>query len=79
MLRYPNALGLGWEGRISSNGALVQITVKGDSLPAQSVKDHDGENKSRRQAILAKGVIDPTGDGDLLPYAGVKFKTEMDP
>ena len=37
------------------------------------------ESKSGRQAILAKVVIDLSGDGDFLPYAGVKFETQMDP
>lgn len=31
------------------------------------------ESKSGRQAVLAKIVIDSTGDGDLLPYAGAAF------
>jgi len=37
------------------------------------------ESKSGRQAILAKVVIDSTGDGDLLPYAGAKFETNIPP
>ncbi len=37
------------------------------------------ESKSGRQAILAKVVIDSTGDGDLLPYAGAGFDTDIDP
>lgn len=36
------------------------------------------ESKSGRQAVLAKAVIDGTGDGDLLPSAGVKFEREAD-
>jgi hypothetical protein len=36
------------------------------------------ESKSGRQAILAKVVIDATGDGDLLPSAGADFTTKMD-
>jgi hypothetical protein len=36
------------------------------------------ESKSGRQAVLAKVVIDSTGDGDLLPYAGAKFETQID-
>lgn len=35
------------------------------------------ESKSGRQAILAKVVIDSTGDGDLLPYAGADFETDI--
>jgi hypothetical protein len=37
------------------------------------------ENKSGRQAILAKVVIDCTGDGDLLQPAGVECDTRMVP
>ncbi len=37
------------------------------------------ESKAGRQAVLAKVVIDGTGDGDLLPSAGAGFDTDMDP
>jgi hypothetical protein len=37
------------------------------------------ESKSGRQAIMAKVVIDSTGDGDLLPYAGADFETDIPP
>ena len=37
------------------------------------------ESKSGRQAVLAKVVIDSTGDGDLLPYAGADFESLIDP
>jgi hypothetical protein len=37
------------------------------------------ESKSGRQAILAKVVIDSTGDGDLLPYTAARFDTQIDP
>ena len=37
------------------------------------------ESKSGRQAVLAKVVIDSTGDGDLLPYAGADFETDIPP
>jgi succinate dehydrogenase/fumarate reductase flavoprotein subunit len=37
------------------------------------------ESKSGRQAVLAKVVIDSTGDGDLFPYAGIEFETEIPP
>ena len=37
------------------------------------------ESKSGRQAILAKVVIDSTGDGDLLPYAGADFEIDIPP
>lgn len=37
------------------------------------------ESKSGRQAILAKVIIDGTGDGDLLPSAGAEFNRHIDP
>jgi hypothetical protein len=37
------------------------------------------ESKSGRRAILAKVVIDSTGDGDLLPHAGAAFDVDIDP
>jgi hypothetical protein len=37
------------------------------------------ESKSGRQAVLAKVVIDSTGDGDLLPVAGATFDTDINP
>jgi hypothetical protein len=36
------------------------------------------ESKSGRQAVLAKIIIDGTGDGDLLPSAGAAFDTDID-
>lgn len=37
------------------------------------------ESKSGRTAVLAKVVIDSTGDGDLLPGAGCSFDTDITP
>jgi hypothetical protein len=37
------------------------------------------ESKSGRQAVLAKVVIDATGDGDLLPYTQARYDSEIDP
>jgi hypothetical protein len=37
------------------------------------------ESKSGRQAIMAKVVIDSTGDGDLLPFTGAGFDVDIDP
>jgi hypothetical protein len=37
------------------------------------------ESKSGRQAVMATIVIDSTGDGDLLPYAGATFNVDIDP
>ena len=36
------------------------------------------DSKSGKQAILAKVVIDSTGDGDLFPSAGAKFEVGFD-
>ncbi len=35
------------------------------------------ESKSGRQAVLAKVVIDSTGDGDLFPYANIECQTDI--
>jgi hypothetical protein len=37
------------------------------------------ESKSGRQAIMARIVIDSTGDGDLLPASGAGFDVDIDP
>ena len=37
------------------------------------------ESKSGRQAIMAKVVIDSTGDGDLLPFTDAGFDTDINP
>lgn len=37
------------------------------------------ESKSGRTAVMAKVVIDSTGDGDLLPGAGCQFETDITP
>jgi hypothetical protein len=37
------------------------------------------ESKSGRRAIMAKVVIDSTGDGDLLPYSGATFDADINP
>jgi hypothetical protein len=37
------------------------------------------ESKSGRQAIMARVVIDSTGDGDLLPHSGAAFDVDIDP
>jgi len=37
------------------------------------------ESKSGRQAVMARIVIDSTGDGDLLPAAGASFDVDIDP
>jgi hypothetical protein len=52
----------------------VQPIVEGNAVKGVII-----ENKSGRQAILAKVVIDSTGDGDLLQPAGAECDTRMVP
>lgn len=52
----------------------VQPIVEGTTVKGVII-----ENKSGRQAILAKVVIDSTGDGDLLQPAGAECDTRMVP
>ncbi|MBN2059045.1 MAG: FAD-dependent oxidoreductase [Deltaproteobacteria bacterium] len=47
-------------------------------MDGNKVKGAIFESKSGRQAVLAKVVIDSTGDGDLLPYAGADFKMDIE-
>ncbi|MGD9160716.1 MAG: FAD-dependent oxidoreductase [Desulfobacteraceae bacterium] len=47
-------------------------------MDGNQVKGVIFESKSGRQAILAKVVIDSTGDGDLLPYTGADFESSID-
>jgi hypothetical protein len=48
-------------------------------IDGNQVKGVIFESKSGRQAVLAKVVIDSTGDGDLLPVSGAEFKSDIDP
>jgi hypothetical protein len=48
-------------------------------MDGSTVKGVIFESKSGRQAVLAKVVIDSTGDGDLLPYSGAAFDSDIDP
>ncbi len=48
-------------------------------MDGNTVKGVIFESKSGRQAVLGKVIIDSTGDGDLLPHAGVEFKSDIDP
>jgi hypothetical protein len=48
-------------------------------MDGNTVKGVIFERKSGRQAVLGKVVIDSTGDGDLLPYAGAEFDSEIPP
>lgn len=48
-------------------------------MDGNQVKGVIFESKSGRQAVLSKVVIDATGDGDLLPYSGADFKSDIHP
>jgi hypothetical protein len=47
-------------------------------MDGNTVKGVFFESKSGRQAILAKVVIDSTGDGDIFVAAGAEFDAELD-
>jgi len=47
-------------------------------MDGNTVKGVIFESKSGRQAVLAKVVIDSTGDGDLLHYSGADFESDID-
>jgi hypothetical protein len=47
-------------------------------VEGNTVKGVFFESKSGRQAILAKVVIDSTGDGDMFVAAGAEFDTELE-
>jgi hypothetical protein len=47
-------------------------------MDGKKVKGVIFESKSGRQAVLAKVVIDSTGDGDLLPYSGADFNSDIE-
>ena len=47
-------------------------------MEGNKVKGVIFESKSGRQAVLAKVVIDSTGDGDLLPYSGAGFNSDIE-
>lgn len=55
------------------------------SWASQAIVDEDGikgvifESKSGREAILAKCVIDASGDGDMFASAGAAFNDKLDP
>ncbi len=48
-------------------------------MDGQTVKGVIFESKSGRQAVLAKVVIDSTGDGDLLAPAGAEYASAISP
>jgi hypothetical protein len=66
---------------VTEAGATVLLHSLGTSplMDGNSVKGVIFESKSGRQAILGKVIIDSTGDGDLLPLAGVNCVDKIDP
>lgn len=58
---------------------LLQTWVTEPVMDGRTIKGVIVENKSGRQALLGKIVIDCSGDGDLLPGAGVETTDYMVP
>ena len=48
-------------------------------MDGNTVKGIIFESKSGKQAILGKVIIDSTGDGDLLPWAGIPTEDNINP
>ncbi|MGB8452902.1 MAG: FAD-dependent oxidoreductase [Anaerocolumna sp.] len=57
---------------------LLDTMVVGVVKEGNVVKGVMMEGKSGREAILAKTVVDTTGDGDVAAFAGVNFKKKHD-
>ncbi len=55
--------------------ALFHTYIAGVIKEGNEVKGVIIENKSGRQAVFAKRVIDCTGDADIIAYAGAPFET----
>ena len=60
--------------RLTFHAWAVEPIIEGDVMRGAIF-----ESKEGRQAILAKVVIDTTGDADLLARAGLSFETDSDP
>jgi ribulose 1,5-bisphosphate synthetase/thiazole synthase len=60
---------------VEESGAkmLLHTVAANTIVEGNSVKGVIVENKSGRQAILAKVVVDATGDGDIAAFAGVEY------
>ncbi|MFX1534192.1 MAG: FAD-dependent oxidoreductase [Promethearchaeota archaeon] len=73
--------------KLVSNEMILEAGVKPalNCLFVDAITENDTmkgvivENKEGRQAILAKVVIDATGDGDVFAKAGAPFKTDIHP
>ncbi|MFC1820385.1 FAD-dependent oxidoreductase, partial [Thermodesulfobacteriota bacterium] len=61
------------------------VSLSLHSWASKAIVDEDGvkgvifESKSGREAILAKCVIDASGDGDIFASAGAEFNDKLDP
>ena len=66
---------------VSESGAevLLHTWVTAPIMDGNQVKGVLVENKAGRQALLAKVVIDCTGDGDMLPHVGTETIDYMRP
>ena len=56
-------------------GILYNTTIVDSIMEDGAIKGVIIHNKSGRQAILAKRVVDASGDGDVSAYAGVPFES----
>jgi hypothetical protein len=66
---------------VSSAGVKIYLHSWGVQpiMEGRTIKGVIFESKSGRQAVIAKVVIDSTGDGDLLPPAGAEYASDISP
>jgi len=60
-------------------GILLHTYIAGAIMEGNVVKGVIMENKAGRQAILAKMVVDTTGDADIAAFAGAPFRVAKKP
>jgi len=58
---------------------LLHTYITQSIVENNSIKGVIIENKAGRQAVLAKVVVDATGDGDVAAFAGAKYETSTPP
>ncbi len=75
----PEVLKAELNDMVAESGAVLLLHSWGTRpiMEGNSVKGVFFESKSGRQAILAKVVIDSTGDGDIFVAAGAEFDSEL--
>jgi hypothetical protein len=75
----PEVLKAELNDMVAESGAVLLLHSWGTRpiMEGNSVKGVFFESKSGRQAILAKVVIDSTGDGDIFVSAGAEFDSEL--